>query len=62
MTEHRNSPDNPESDPGDREPGDEAPETPPDEPKPVPVQDPPPEPRSPYTVTQDDRVGDEVDE
>lgn len=51
--------DNPDSDPRDREPADEAPATPTDEPRPFPVQDPPvSEPKAPYTVTQDQIVGD----
>ena len=53
MTTKRTNP--PPSDPRDREPIDEAPETPTDEPAPVPVQDPPvTEPKAPYTVTKDD--------
>jgi hypothetical protein len=49
---------NPNSDPRDREPADEAPETPSDEPQPVPVQDPPVnEPKAPYTVTSVQIVG-----
>ena len=49
---------NPNSDPRDREPADEAPETPSDEPQPVPVQDPPVnEPQAPYTVTGVQIVG-----
>ena len=44
--------DKPRPDPRDREPADEAPETPTDEPRPVPVDDPPvPDPKAPYTVT-----------
>jgi len=55
MTDYKNIADNPNSDPRDREPADEAPETPTDEPQPVPVQDPPvSEPRAPYTVTTED--------
>ena len=55
MTAYKHTPEKPGSDPRDREPADEAPETPTDEPSPVPVQDPPvTEPRAPYTVTQDD--------
>jgi hypothetical protein len=55
MTKYKNTPDNPNSDPRDREPVDEAPATPTDEPRPVPVQDPPvAEPKSPYTVTKED--------
>jgi hypothetical protein len=54
MTEYKNTPDNPSSDPRDREPADEAPATPTDEPPPVPVRDPPPEPKAPYSVTKDD--------
>lgn len=55
MPEYNNTPDNPNSDPRDREPADEAPETPTDEPRPVPVQDPPAnEPRNPYTVHKED--------
>ena len=55
MTEYKNTPDNPKSDPRDREPADEAPATPTDEPPPVPVQDPPvSEPNAPYTVTTED--------
>ena len=47
--------DPPKSDPRDREPIDEAPETPADEPPPVPIQDPPvKEPKAPYTVTKQD--------
>jgi hypothetical protein len=54
------TPDNPNSDPRDRQPDDEAPETPTDEPKPVPVQDPPVnEPKAPYTVTTEEIVGDQ---
>jgi hypothetical protein len=61
--ETRRRVDQPQSDPRDREPTDEAPETPTDEPRPVPVDDPPvpdpnpvddppvPDPRAPYTVT-----------
>ena len=50
--------DNPNSNPRDRQPADEAPETPTDEPKPVPVQDPPVnEPKAPYTVTKEEIVG-----
>jgi hypothetical protein len=53
----RTTPDNPNSDPRDRQPADEAPETPTDEPKPVPVQDPPVnEPKAPYTVTKEEIV------
>jgi hypothetical protein len=49
------TPANPKSDPRDRDPADEAPETPTDEPRPVPVQDPPVnEPKAPYTVTKED--------
>jgi hypothetical protein len=52
------TPDNPNSDPRDRDPADEAPETPTDEPRPVPVQDPPVnEPKAPYTVTREDIAG-----
>ena len=55
MTTYKNTPDNPNSDPRDREPADEAPATPTDEPRPVPVQDPPvTEPKAPYTVTKED--------
>ena len=55
MTEYKNTPDKPNSDPRDREPADEAPATPTDEPRPVPVQDPPvSEPKAPYTVTKED--------
>jgi hypothetical protein len=55
MTKYKNTPDNPDSDPRDREPADEAPATPTDEPMPVPVQDPPvSEPKAPYTVTTED--------
>ena len=55
------TPNNPNSDPRDREPADEAPETPTDEPKPVPVQDPPVnEPKAPYTVTSEEIVGDQA--
>jgi hypothetical protein len=50
----QHTPENPKSDPRDREPADEAPATPTDEPPPVPVQDPPPEPKAPYTVSKDD--------
>jgi hypothetical protein len=51
----KTTPVNPKSDPGDREPTEEAPETPTDEPKPVPVHDPPVnEPKSPYTVRKKD--------
>ena len=54
----RTTSDNPHSDPRDRQPADEAPETPTDEPKPVPVQDPPVnEPKAPYTVTKEEIVG-----
>lgn len=57
MTTYKNTPENPDSDPRDREPADDAPVTPTDEPRPVPVQDPPvPEPRAPYTVTDADIV------
>ena len=57
MTEYKNTPEKPNSDPRDREPADEAPATPTDEPRPVPVQDPPvSEPRAPYTVTKEDIV------
>ena len=57
----KTTPDNPNSDPRDRQPADEAPETPTDEPKPVPVQDPPVnEPKAPYTVTRQDIVGDQA--
>ncbi len=50
MTEYKNTPDKPNSDPRDREPADEAPATPTDEPPPVPVQDPPvSEPKSALT-------------
>ena len=57
MTQYNNTPDNPNSDPRDREPADEAPATPTDEPRPVPVQDPPvSEPKAPYTVTNADIV------
>jgi hypothetical protein len=63
MTIYRNTSDNPNSDPRDREPADEAPATPTDEPKPVPVQDPPAnEPRAPYTVTNADIVADQAGE
>ena len=55
MPEYKNTPDNPNSDPRDREPADEAPATPTDEPPPVPVQDPPvSEPRRTVTVTTED--------
>jgi len=55
MTDYKHTPDNPNSDPRDRDPADEAPATPTDEPRPVPVQDPPAnEPKAPYTVTKDD--------
>ena len=55
MNQYKHTPDNPKSDPRDREPADEAPATPTDEPRPVPVDDPPvQEPRAPYTVTADD--------
>jgi hypothetical protein len=55
MTEYKHTPDNPKSDPRDREPADEAPATPTDEPSPIPVQDPPvSEPKAPYTVTKED--------
>jgi hypothetical protein len=58
MTKHT-TPSKPQSDPRDREPADEAPETPTDEPRPVPVQDPPvAEPTSPYTVNGDQIVAD----
>lgn len=51
----KTTPANPKSDPRDREPAEEAPETPTDEPKPVPVQDPPVnEPKAPYTVSKKD--------
>jgi hypothetical protein len=63
MPKYRNTPDKPNSDPRDREPADEAPETPTDEPKPVPVHDPPvSEPRAPYTVTKADIVADKENE
>ena len=53
----------PESDPRDREPADEAPETPTDEPRPIPVQDPPVnEPKAPYTVVNEDIVADAAGE
>jgi hypothetical protein len=56
MTKHT-TPADPKSDPRDREPADEAPETPTDEPRPVPVQDPPvSEPAAPYTVNDDQIV------
>jgi hypothetical protein len=56
----KTTPENPNSDPRDRQPADEAPETPTDEPKPVPVQDPPvSEPKAPYTVTRQEIVGDQ---
>ena len=55
MTEYKNTPDNPKSDPRDRQPADEAPATPADEPPPLPVRDPPlKDPKAPYTVTKDD--------
>jgi hypothetical protein len=55
MTEYKNTPEKPNSDPRDRDPADEAPATPTDEPRPVPVQDPPvSEPKAPYTVTKKD--------
>jgi hypothetical protein len=55
MAEYKNTPQKPESDPRDREPAEEAPETPSGEPRPVPVQDPPvKEPRAPYTVSKED--------
>ena len=63
MTTYKNTSDNPKSDPRDREPADEAPETPTDEPKPVPVHDPPvSEPRAPYTVTREDIVASQAGE
>ena len=47
--------------PRDRQPADEAPETPPNEPPPVPVQDPPvSEPDPPYTVGKKDITGEGV--
>ena len=56
----KTTPENPSSDPRDRQPADEAPETPTDEPKPVPVQDPPvSEPKAPYTVARQEIVGDQ---
>jgi hypothetical protein len=55
MTKFERTSDKPNSDPRDREPADEAPETPTDEPQPVPVDDPPvTEPKAPYTVTTED--------
>jgi hypothetical protein len=55
MTGYRNTPDNPKSDPRDRDAAEDAPETPTDEPPPVLVHDPPvDEPRAPYTVRRDD--------
>lgn len=63
MTKDRNTPDDPQSDPRDREPADEAPATPTDEPRPVPVHDPPvEEPKAPYTVTNSNGVGDATGE